>query len=146
MSRFDFKSAGDIPRSIATAFRQLHNLLTGLRRVQHGFLFENTIQFKRVDAGDKTGTDDLSFTTNWMKVRLTGNWTPTFSNTQPGAVYILEIQQGVAGSHTVTFPSGVNFGTPGAPTITTTANRTDLIILKAVTGTTYYGFTEVQNL
>ena len=145
MSRFDFKPSSDMPRSIKNAFTQLNTVLRGLRRVNRGFLFENTLQVTRTDAGNKTGTDVLTFITNWMKVKLTGNWTPVFAGIQEGGVYLFEIQQGSAGSHTVTFPSGLAWGSAGAPTITATANKTDLILMTASSATAYYGFTILQD-
>lgn len=75
-------------------------------------------------------------TTTWnlqagynAKVTLTGNTTLAVSNPQEGLSYVLLVYQDATGSRTVTWPASFNWGTAGAPTLTTTANKHDVITL-----------------
>lgn len=82
-------------------------------------------------------------TINWdvsagynAKVTLGGNRTmaaPT--NVQAGMTYVLEVIQDATGSRTVTWNSAFRWGTPGTPTLTTTANKTDLVVCFAADAT-----------
>lgn len=66
---------------------------------------------------------------NIQSITLTGNWSPTaFSNGQDGGRYILIIKQDGTGSRTVpTWPGTVRWPGGTAPTLTTTANKSDYI-------------------
>lgn len=154
--RFDYQKSGQVPREVQTPFRLLASVLDGLRRdesstidrsflVDFGLLVAKTARVTRTDAGTVSGTDTLSFTTNWVKVQLTDDWTAAFDTVQAGGIYLLEIQQAAAGSKSVTFPAGLAWGTTGAPTITATADKTDLILMAATSTSAYYGFTILQN-
>lgn len=57
---------------------------------------------------------------------LTANTTLTFSNPNGGGRYVLLLQQDATGSRTVTWPATVLWSGGTAPTLTTTANKTDL--------------------
>jgi hypothetical protein len=60
-------------------------------------------------------------------VTLGGSRTLTFSNPQSGEIYCLKVTQDATGSRTLTFPSTVKWAGGSAPTLTTTASRTDFI-------------------
>jgi trimeric autotransporter adhesin len=76
---------------------------------------------------DATTSVDWS-QSNIQSITLTGNWAPTaFSNPVDGARYILIIKQDGTGSRTVTWPATVRWPGGTAPTLTTTASKTDYI-------------------
>lgn len=53
---------------------------------------------------------------------------------------LLLLQDG-SGSRTATWPSSIDWGTTGAPTLTTTANKVDVVTFLSVNGgKTWYGF------
>jgi prepilin-type N-terminal cleavage/methylation domain-containing protein len=84
-----------------------------------------------------------SMTIDWSKsntqrVTLAGNTTLTFINGQPGVKCVLELIQDGSGNHTVTWPGNVKWSGGTAPTLTTTANKTDFIGF-IYDGTNYYG-------
>ena len=84
-----------------------------------------------------------ALTINWNNgncqiVTLTDNCTLTFSNPQAGGRYLLELLQDATGSRLVTFPATVKWSGSTAPTLTTTAGRTDIITL-FYNGTSYAG-------
>jgi hypothetical protein len=69
---------------------------------------------------------DMSTAIN-AKVTLGGNRTLSVSNPVLGATYSLGVIQDATGSRTVTWPSSFDWGTTGAPTLTTTASKRDRI-------------------
>jgi hypothetical protein len=69
---------------------------------------------------------DMSTAIN-AKVTLGGNRTLAVSNPVLGATYSLGVIQDATGSRTVTWPSSFDWGTTGAPTLTTTASKRDRI-------------------
>jgi hypothetical protein len=84
---------------------------------------------------------------NVQSLILTGN--ATISLTSPAnnsfRSLLLLLQQDSTGSRTVTWPGSVNWGGPGAPVLTTTASKTDIINLFTVNGgTTWYGAVGIQ--
>jgi hypothetical protein len=92
------------------------------------------------DAGNKSGSATIDFANGTQqKVTLTGNVTSlTLSNPLAGGNYILFIKQDATGSRTVTWPASVKWSGGVAPTLTTTASRTDIVHL-LYDGTNYYG-------
>ncbi len=85
---------------------------------------------KRVDGGASGTAKTIDFDTgNVHRLKLTGNCTLTLSNGRTGASYVVELMQDATGSRTVTWPASVVWGSAGAPTLTTTASRKDVIIL-----------------
>lgn len=91
----------------------------------------------RVGVNDETGNGSgNTFTVNWDDSNnqiidlqdFSGNVTLTLSNPGDGAVYSLAIRQGST-ARTVTWPSSVKWPGGSAPTITTTDNRIDIIVL-----------------
>ena len=89
-------------------------------------------------------------TVNWAEgnnqaATLTANISLTFSNPVSGAWYMLELKQGGAGSFVVTaWPGDVVWPSGIAPTLTTTAGRTDLISFY-YNGTAYIGVVIAQD-
>lgn len=75
-----------------------------------------------------TTTWDMSagFNAKWT---LGGNRTLAVSNPIKGWTYSLGVIQDATGSRTVTWPSSFDWGTTGAPTLTTTASKRDRITL-----------------
>jgi hypothetical protein len=77
-------------------------------------------------------TDAATVAVDWnngnvQSVTLVGNRTFTFANGQDGARYVLIIKQDATGSRTVTWPASVRWATGAAPTLTTTASKTDYV-------------------
>jgi hypothetical protein len=74
-------------------------------------------------------------------LKLTTSTTITFTNTNPGARYILMLLQDATGSRTVTWPSTVQWAAGTAPTLTTTASKMDIItfVCASVSSTDCYG-------
>jgi hypothetical protein len=91
-------------------------------------------------ASTSTTTINLA-TGNVLEVLLNENTTLSFTNPRIGT-YIIKIKQGGAGNKTVTFPT-IKWADDAVPTITATANRTDLVTL-IYDGTHYYA-TCLQN-
>ncbi len=106
--------------------------------------------YLRLSGGDGGATPAINWNSgNAQRFRLTANATPTFTNPVKGAFYVLELQQDGTGSRTVTW-SGATIVWPDGvtPTLTTTANRKDLIGLYCIDATsagTYLGFVMGQN-
>jgi hypothetical protein len=75
-----------------------------------------------------TITWDMSLGYN-AKVTLGGNRTLAVSNPVEGITYSLGVNQDATGSRTMTWPASFNWGTAGAPTLTTTASKRDRITL-----------------
>jgi hypothetical protein len=64
------------------------------------------------------------------KVTLGDNRTlGTPTNPKAGMTYCLAVIQDATGSRTMTWPSAFDWGTTGAPTLTTTASKRDRITL-----------------
>ena len=87
-------------------------------------------------------TDGATIALNWnngnvQSVTLGGNRTFTFSNPVAGGRYLISLKQDATGSRTITWPT-VKWRGGTAPTLTTTANKYDLITL-IYDGTNYYG-------
>ncbi len=76
------------------------------------------------------GSSGSSQTIDWnngntQHITLTANCTLTFSNGISGRKYTLIVKQDGSGSRTITWPASVRWSGGTAPTLTTTANRTD---------------------
>ena len=82
---------------------------------------------------------------NLFIVDLRANATFVFSPVADAADGVLSftvmLVQDATGSRTVTWPSSVDWGTTGAPTLTTTASKADVVTLITVNGgRTWMGF------
>jgi hypothetical protein len=94
----------------------------------------------RYNAGNSSTALTLDFNNgNNQLITLTGNCTFTFSNPVSGAWYSLELLQDATGSRTVTWPASVKWSGGTAPTLTTTASKTDVMTFY-YNGTYYFGF------
>ena len=83
---------------------------------------------KRVDGGNSGAAKTIDFDTGQIhRLKLTANCTLTLNNMRTGATYYLELMQDTTGSRTITMPASVVWGSAGAPTLTTTASRKDII-------------------
>ncbi len=95
---------------------------------------------------NSTTTAATSTNINWnnsnvQNLALGTSTTLTFTNVQPGARYILSLLQDNTGSRTVNWPASVHWSGSTAPTLTTTANKLDIIsfVCLGVNGTNCYG-------
>jgi hypothetical protein len=94
-----------------------------------------------------SSTANASQTTiNWnnsnvQELKLTTSTTITFTNTNPGARYILMLLQDGTGSRIVTWSSTVQWAGGTAPTLTTAANKMDIttFVCATVSSTDCYG-------
>jgi hypothetical protein len=78
-------------------------------------------------------------------ITLTANCTLTFPSAGAGKSFTLVLKQDATGSRLVTWPT---LTWPGgvAPTLTTTAAKTDVFSFLCVDGATWYAFTAAQGL
>lgn len=95
------------------------------------------------DAGNSGAAIALSLANgNVQKLTLTANCTISLTSPATGvmrSLTLLVFQDGT-GSRTITWPGSVSWGNAGAPTLTTTASKMDMISLFTVDGgTTWYG-------
>jgi len=82
-----------------------------------------------VDNGTATGATTIDWSRSNTQTLVLGasSIALTFSNGQPGGHYTLALQQDATGNRTVTWPNNVRWSSGVAPTLTTTANKTDYI-------------------
>jgi hypothetical protein len=98
-----------------------------------------------VDDGNSSTADTIDWATgNVHYSTLTGNVTYTFSNPKDSAGLILFINTG-AGSFTATWPAAVKWFGGAAPTITTTADKVDVVVCRYLTISTSYYCSISQN-
>jgi hypothetical protein len=95
------------------------------------------------DTDGSTITFDASVG-NRHTVTLAGSRTLAIANVTPGQKIELTLVQDGTGSRTVTWFSGIKWAGGSAPTLTTTASKADIVTLRAITATTFYG-TVAQN-
>ncbi|HSW92174.1 MAG TPA: hypothetical protein VLG09_06020, partial [Candidatus Saccharimonadales bacterium] len=95
------------------------------------------------DAGNSSTAITLNLANgNVQKLTLTGNCTVTLTSPASGAMRSLTllIFQDATGSRTITWPGTVKWGNAGAPTLTTTASKMDMVSLFTIDGgTNWYG-------
>ena len=92
-----------------------------------------------------TVTFDLSVSRNQI-VTLGGNRTLALSNVSVGMVFILTLKQDGTGSRTVTWFSGISWVGGSAPTLTTTASKSDTFAFICTGADTYYGYIVGQTI
>ena len=92
---------------------------------------------------------DLS-TANIFSISMTGNCTFTFTNPPVSGVsfsFMLILKQDGTGSRTATWPASVKYPNGSTPTLTTTANKTDIFNFITVDGgTVYFGALSLANM
>ena len=91
------------------------------------------------DSDGATITFDLN-AGNVHAVTLGGNRTLALSNATPGQKFCVRLKQDGTGSRTVTWWSTISWAGGSAPTLTTTANKADLIGFLCTGSGTYDGF------
>lgn len=92
-------------------------------------------------------TDGATIALDWnngndQSVTIAGNRTFTFANPIDGGRYLIKIKQDATGSRTITWPT-ITWKGGTAPTLTTTANKTDFIYLY-YDGTSYFGSSDLN--
>jgi hypothetical protein len=97
------------------------------------------------DSDGATITFDLS-AGNKHKVTLGGNRTLALSNVQNGHVFIVRLTQDGSGSRTVGWFSTVNWAGGSAPTLTTTAGKSDTFGFIQTAADTYDGYVIGMNI
>jgi len=98
----------------------------------------NTAYFTETDNGNSSTADTIDWTvSNKQRSTLTGNVTYTFTAPPGPCNLVLKILTGTGG-FTATWPASVKWAGGTGPTITTTANRADIITFY-YDGTNYYG-------
>jgi len=83
---------------------------------------------------------------NIHTVTLAGNRTLAVSNVDVGQCFILRLVQDATGSRTVTWWTDINWQDNTAPTLTTTASRTDVFGFLCSSSGNYDGFIIGQGL
>ena len=97
------------------------------------------------DTDGATITFDMS-ASNLHTVTLSGNRTLAVSNVSVGQVFIIDLKQDATGSRLVTWFAGIAWAGGAAPTLTTTAAKTDSFGFKCTAANTYQGFVIGQNI
>jgi len=118
----------------------------GFNATSTGILTVNKLlQLAQAATLTATATFNIDLSTgNLQQITLSANIT-TFTVTNPYITkYVLKFTQDATGSRTVAFPSGWRWPGGSAPTLTATANKTDIIELY-YDGTTYYANRVVAN-
>jgi hypothetical protein len=98
-----------------------------------------TAYFTETDNGNSGTSKTIDWTTsNKQKVTMTGNCTFTFTAPPGPCNLVFKVVQDATGSRTATWPSAVHWSGGTAPTLTTTANKVDIIVFY-YDGSTYFG-------
>ena len=97
-------------------------------------------------AGGATATLDLSLSNDHRITMPAGNITIALSNVTVGEKFIIEITQDGVGSRTVTWFTTIAWAGGSAPTLTTTASKTDVFGFIATGSTTFQGFIVGQSI
>ena len=117
-----------------------------------------TVSNKKLQSYSETVTTGSSSTTyavdlstaNIFSISMTGNCTFTFSNPPASGTscsFMLILKQDATGSRTATWPATVKFPNASTPTLTTTANKTDIFNFITVDGgTVYFGALSLANM
>ena len=93
-----------------------------------------------------TATLDLSLSNSHSIQMPSGNITIALSNDTNNQKFIVKIKQDATGSRTVTWFSTITWAGGSAPTLTTGANKTDIIGFWRTGTGTYQGFVVAQNI
>lgn len=116
-----------------------------------GKVHHTTGTYGDVTAYSPAGAGTATLTLNTSNIHAitmpAGNITIAVSNDVAGQIFSIEILQDSVGSRTVTWFSGIKWAGGSAPTLTTTANKIDIVTLRVVTaGSAYYGMVSGQNI
>ena len=104
-----------------------------------------TYQTLQSDTDGATVTFDMSVS-NLHTVTLGGNRTLALSNVAAGQSFVLRLAQDATGSRTVTWFTTIKWAGGAAPTLTTTASKTDVFGFICTSAGNYDGFVIGQNL
>ncbi len=114
---------------------QLENTYTKFRVTDSGasvngyFSVSGSMYSVGVNKGTVTGATTIDWSQGNTQTVVLGA-SPialTFTNGQSGAHYTLDVQQDATGGRTITWPGNVRWSSGVAPTLTTTANKTDYV-------------------
>lgn len=88
----------------------------------------------RLDRGNVSGSVTIDWSQSAVqRIRLTGSVTLTLSNPRAGAVYLLEVEQGTAGTASLSWPTSTRWpnaeSSTSAGAVSTTQGRRDLFTL-----------------
>jgi len=97
---------------------------------------------------DAAGTSTLDLATgNIHHITMpAGNITIAISNETNGQCFLVEITQDATGSRTVTWFAGISWAGGSAPTLTTTADKTDTFGFRVTAADTYQAYIVGQNV
>jgi hypothetical protein len=107
--------------------------------------FQSTVGTITTDTDASTITFDLT-ASDVHSVTITANRTLALSNASVGQSFIIRIVQGGVGSFTVTWFTTIKWPGGSAPTLTTTAGKTDVLGFLCTSSGNYDGFIMGQNL
>ena len=115
---------------------------------------DGVVQFRSSRGTGVALSDGATITWDWRdgsfaSVTLGGNRTLAFSNVATDKAVFLRLKQDGTGSRTVTWPAGVVWPSGAAPTLTTTAGRTDVFGFYCATAggsPAFIGFVLGQNV
>lgn len=113
---------------------------TGIKTFNAAAIFSKATKNTLVTNTDgATVTFDLD-AGNIHTVTLAGNRTLAVSNEDAGQCFIIRLKQDATGSRTVTWFTGISWADGSAPTLTTTANKTDVFGFICTAGGAFDGF------
>jgi len=97
-------------------------------------------------AASATATLNLALGNEHRITMPAGNITIAISNETDGQKFIIDIKQDSVGSRTVTWFAGISWADGSAPTLTTTALKTDTFGFKVQGTDLYFGYVVGQNI
>ncbi len=106
--------------------------------------YQENVSTDTAVTGTKTVVSPATATIDFYT--LTGNVTFTFPTAVAGRSFTMYLKQDATGSRTVTWPGNVVWPGGTAPTLTTTANKADIISFTCFDGTNWVGFVGAKNV
>lgn len=140
---------GSAPATPSSGQQRVYVTTAGLRRVDSAGGVKQMAEVQEsVNTVATSGTaqtipDVTSSTVS--RITLTGNCTFTFPTAAAGKSFTLVLVQDGTGSRTVTWPGTVKWSGGTAPTLTTTASKTDVFAFLCADGTNWLAFTSGLN-
>jgi hypothetical protein len=112
---------------------------------------QNIVSYRGIKSPIESNTDGATVTfdldvSNTHTVTLGGNRTLALSNADVGQKFIIRLVQDGTGSRTVTWFSTIKWPGGVTPTLTTTANKTDVFGFICTSANNYDGFVVGYNL
>lgn len=118
--------------------------MTSVASISH-VAYNASKPYLKVDTDGATVTFNMN-ESNVHSVVLGGNRTLAVSNVGVGQSFIVRLVQDATGSRTVTWFSTIKWADGTAPTLTTTANKTDVFGFLCTSANNYDGYIVGQNL